>query len=207
MDTLPFLIDLHVHSSLYSDCATTLNPFEIETFALKAGIDAVVLTEHDSLWATDRFRDLQGQARDIEFFNGIEITAQHDYHLVALGISDTTLLPKGLPCQEIIDHVHNQDGIVILAHPYRNGLPPMKVMQQLDAIEVGSTSLHAPESKLSFILARELNKPAVACSDAHALIRIGWGYTSFPSRPTSVAHLCEMIKDGLGTPVLPNPFF
>jgi len=205
--TIHFHFDLHVHSALYSECAESLDPFKLEEYAKSAGIDGILLTEHDALWSRNQLEELQHHIPSVVFYNGVEVTARNGIHLVILGISEMGPLYKGIYCNDAISYAHDQGGIVILAHPFRNGLPQLRVIERVDAIEIGSTSLTALESELSQNLARSVGKPMLACSDAHALQRIGWAYTSFLRAPENERDLCQMIKSGQGKPILPNPFF
>lgn len=202
----PFCIDMHIHTSQYSECAETLHPQKIEKYACKAGLDAVIITEHDTCWKSDEIEKLQKALPNIWVFNGVEVTTRSGCHLVVFGIDELGPLHKGIGCEEVIRYVHENGGVVFLAHPFRKGLPSLGIIEQFDAIEVGSTSLSLKESKLSANLARTLNKPAIGCSDAHALPMIGWAYTQFPSWPENVSDLCRMVKEGLGEAVFPNPF-
>jgi predicted metal-dependent phosphoesterase TrpH len=59
----PFNIDLHVHSAKYSECAESLDPQQIEVYARKAKINAVVITEHDTLWRKHEFQELQEKGK------------------------------------------------------------------------------------------------------------------------------------------------
>jgi len=202
-----FHIDLHVHTAQHSECAESLNPLLVNKYAVKAGIHGAVITEHDTLWNKSDFNELQQRSRNVLLFNGVEVTTQNGCHLVVLGIKENGPLHKGISCNDAIDYARQERAIVILAHPFRNGLPPMKILKSIDAFEVGSTSLYKDESKLCRLLSEALQKPGIASSDAHALSMIGWAYTSFPEMPENVQHLCAMIKEGLGSPVLPHSFF
>ena len=201
-----FSIDMHIHTSRYSECAETLHPEKIEEYALKAGLDAVIITEHDTCWKRSDLRELQESSTSIQIFNGVEVTTKSGCHLIVYGIEELGPLRKGIPCEEAIRYVHESDGIIILAHPFRKSLPPLNIIEQFDAIEVGSTSLYKKESDLSMHLAQTLEKPVIGSSDAHALSMIGWAYTRFPSKPVNPKDLCRMIKEGIGEVVMPNPF-
>ncbi len=202
-----FHIDMHVHTSRYSECAESLDPRQIEAYAQKTNVHGIVITEHDTVWSKDQFEELQQELNSVILYNGIEVTTMGGYHLVIVGVSENGPLTKRIPCDEAIVYAHEQEGIVILAHPFRNGLPLLNVLEKVDAIEIGSTSLSRRESQLAVHLATTIGKPMIGCSDAHALSRIGWAYTCFPEKPESLHHLCWMIKEGQGKPVLPSPFF
>ncbi len=202
-----FNIDMHVHTAKFSECAESLDPLQIEEYARQAHVNAIVITDHDTLWDKQEFQELKNMFHEIQLYNGIEVTTENGYHLIIIGIKEQGPIHKGVTCNKAISYAHEQGGVAILAHPFRRGLPPIKIIAQVDAIEVGSTSLNEKESKLSINLAQAMTKPVIACSDAHSLPMIGWAYTSFPNRPENVSHLCEMIKKGLGKPTCPNPYF
>jgi len=201
-----YLIDLHIHSRNYSPCAQTLDPYLIAGSLSQKGLHGAVLAEHDTKWDNGAFALLRQHDTRCELFNGMELTTAGNYHLVLIGLQDDSKIKKGMDPVEAINNIHLQGGVVILAHPFRTGVPPLGVLKKVDAMELGSTSFNEQESRLSTLVARELGKPLVGSSDAHALERVGWGYTEFPTRPEDESHLCEMIKSGLGTPVLPYPF-
>ncbi|WP_136797605.1 MULTISPECIES: PHP-associated domain-containing protein [Desulfosediminicola] len=202
-----FSIDMHVHTSRYSECAESLDPRQIDSYAMRAGLHAVVITEHNTMWGNNEIKELQAQMSSILLFNGIEVTTNGGHHLVILGVDENTPLPKGISCSDAISTAHEQGGVAILAHPYRNGLPPLHTIEMVDAVEIASTSLSRKETDLSCHLAQFLGKQAIGCSDAHALTRIGWSYTQFPCSPRDTSHLCQMIRQGLGNPVMPKRCF
>jgi len=202
-----FNIDLHVHTARYSSCAEFLDPLQIEQYCLDAGIQGVVLTEHDTCWNTDELADLQAHCPSVRLFSGIEVSTAEDSHLIVIGLEDHRVLAKGMPFDAVVAAAHEQAGLVILAHPFRKTIPPLSSVSKVDAIEIGSTSLHEPEARLSACLTEVLQKPSVACSDAHALPMIGWAYTRLPRQPANLAELIQMIRQGHGRPVLPHPFF
>lgn len=202
----PFFIDMHVHTSRYSECAESLDPLKLESYALNAGLHGVILTEHNAMWCEEEFQELQNTMKSIILYNGIEVTTDERHHLVIVGVNKNTVFWKGIKSKEAISLANEQGGVVILAHPYRSGLPSLDIIKQVDAIEILSTSLSREESELAGHLTSYLGKSAIGCSDAHALLRVGWAYTAFPCRPESSDHFCEMIRDGLGTPVQSKPF-
>lgn len=199
----PYRIDLHVHTGRYSQCAELVDPYRIEHHALRAGLDAVVLTEHDMLWEEEELSVLQESASQIRFFRGIEVTAR-DCHLIVIGIDDAGALFRGVSAEEVIETTHTNDGCVILAHPFRDADPSRIPVQRVDAIEVGSTSFSETEALRALELCRQFEKPAVASSDGHALSRIGWAWTEFPREPENEHSLADQIRSGLGTAIIPN---
>lgn len=198
-----YRIDLHVHTGRYSQCAEFVDPYEIEHHALRAGLDAVVLTEHDILWEEEELGVLQQSASQIRFFRGIEVSAR-DCHLIVIGIDDAGTLFRGVSAEEVIETAHDNGGCVILAHPYRDADPSLIPVQLIDAIEVGSTSFTETEALRALELCKQFGKPAVASSDGHALSRIGWAWTELPRKPENEHSLADQIRRGLGAAIIPN---
>ncbi len=200
-----FRIDLHVHTSRYSQCAEFLEPYRIEEYAHKAGLSGIVLTEHDIFWQDEEIEMLQEALGKLHIFRGIEVSAQ-DCHLVVIGIDDAAEMYRGASTQNIVEVAHRSNAAVILAHPYRDSCPDRVPVELVTAIEVASTSFSADEAKRAIQLAKRFNKPMVASSDAHALSRIGWAWTEFPTMPSNEAELAQLLHAGKGLPRTPNTF-
>ena len=198
-------IDLHVHTGRYSRCAEFVDPYQIEEYALRAGLAGVVLTEHDVFWQDEEIEILRKRSRILRFFRGIEVTAR-GCHLVVIGLTEAALLAKGMSMEEVVEIASAQDAAVILAHPYRDADPSVLPVELADAIEVASTSFTTREAAAARELARTVRKPEVASSDGHALSRIGWAWTEFARMPADEKELARMIRTGSGRPVAPNPF-
>jgi predicted metal-dependent phosphoesterase TrpH len=200
-----FRIDLHVHTGRYSACAETVAPQEVAARARAAGLHAVVLTDHDMLWELEELLPLRAAAPEMRLFRGIECSTSSG-HLVVIGLDDAGALHRGIDFAEAVRIARRAGAAVILAHPYRDGQPEALPLGEIDALEIASTSFSQEESLRSIHLARSLGKPQVAASDAHALSRIGWAYTSFPRLPADERGLAEMIRAGEGRPEVPRPF-
>ena len=196
-------LDLHVHTGRYSQCAETVDPYRIEEHALRAGLDGVVLTDHDILWEEEEIELLRQRSPAIVIYRGIEVSAE-GAHLVIIGLDDAGMLHRGIPVAEACAIAHQHAACVILAHPFRDADPAVVPVRLVDAIEVGSTSFTVEEADLARRLARRMGKPQVACSDAHALSRIGWGWTEFPAAPGDELELAALISSGAGTAVVPE---
>jgi len=196
-------LDLHVHTSRYSECAETLDPHRIEEYALTAGLGGVVLTDHDTLWTEEEIAHLRNLSPGIRIYRGIEVSAR-GAHLVIIGIEEAGRLPRGIPVDEACHRAHEQGACVILAHPYRDSDPTQLPVELVDAIEIGSTSFTPEEAASARDLAVLSGKPGVAASDAHALSRIGWSWTEFRSIPDDERALARLIRTGKGTAVVPE---
>ena len=150
---------------------------QVISAAVAAGLDAIAITDHDSMEGYSIARELD---TDILIIPGIEISTR-DGHLIALGI--TTQPDPGLPVLDTIRIVQNSGGITVLPHPfhrYRHGaaLKCPEAFRAADAIEVYNSRYVIPHANQRAIrLARTLGKPAVAGSDAHNARFVGYGRT------------------------------
>lgn len=200
----PFRVDLHVHTGRYSQCAELVDPFGLEAAAVKAGLAGLVLTDHDVFWQDEEITVLRQRSPAIRIYRGIEVSAR-GCHLVVIGIEDAAQLDRGMELEQVTKVAHAANAAVILAHPYRDAFPDELPVHLVDAIEIASTSFTVDEARRAHQLAHRHHKPKVACSDAHAMSRVGWAWTELPYLPESELDLAEAIRSGLGRPVAAHP--
>lgn len=167
--------DLHIHTSCSKDGESTV--MQVLSAAASAGLDAIAITDHDTMQAHAIARTID---TDILIIPGVEISTREG-HLIALGIE--TKPDQGLPILETIQMVRDEGGITILPHPfhrYRHGaaLKCPESFRAADAIEVYNSRYVIPHAnQRAMRLAYKLGKPAVAGSDAHNARFVGYGRT------------------------------
>ena len=120
-------IDLHVHTSKYSECAEFLDIEKVEGHAASMRIDALVVTDHDYFWKPKEFDSLCMKFQRLKLFRGIEVSSDCDCHFVVIGIPKQGPLVKGVSIETIIGYTQSHNGAVILAHPYQLVLPDSSV--------------------------------------------------------------------------------
>lgn len=186
-------IDLHVHEKTFSkDSFLALE--EVVDLARKKGLDAVCITDHDSMGLREYARKYS-QKTGFPVFVGIEYySLQGD--ILAFGIED---YPKErLDAQTFIDHVHRQGGIVISAHPFRHNRRGLEEeldrVKGMDAIEVlnGSTLPDAAMRAVEY--ARKYSFAVTGGSDCHYPDKVGVCATYFPYPVCTVEELSEAIR-------------
>ena len=101
---------IHAHST-HSDGTGTVA--QIARAAERAGIDVVLLTDHDTLAGEERWYG------DVLVLVGEEVTPRNRDHFLAFGI-DECVSPK-LSGPEIVDAVRAQGGFGFAAHPWSRG--------------------------------------------------------------------------------------
>lgn len=116
------ILNLHIHS-VYSDGTGT--HAEIGKAALKAGIDAVIVTDHN-VFISDLDHYYQDNQRRVLLMTGEEI---HDpcqvpqkNHLLVFG-AGRELAQYANNLQQLIDQATNLGGLTFLAHPFEVSLP------------------------------------------------------------------------------------
>jgi predicted metal-dependent phosphoesterase TrpH len=78
-------VDIHVHTGKYSGCAVDTPETMVEG-AIAAGLDGIVLSEHDLVWPSTLLADLQLRYPQIRLFSGAEMTTLEGEHVLALGL-------------------------------------------------------------------------------------------------------------------------
>lgn len=125
------IADVHVHTRRSDGW---FNAETLAEAALHAGLDAVVVTDHDDLQAGFDLRDyVARQSLPLTIYPGSEITARvdgHDVHVLALGIEDD-VAPWQSP-EWTVEQVAKLGGIPVLAHPYKNGTGYLRAFETLD---------------------------------------------------------------------------
>lgn len=124
--------DFHAHTR-FSD--GVVSPCDLVLNARRRGLDAVAITEHNSVFPAMIGRACAPFIEDAPLvLIGEEITTR-EVHMLAIGIErdvDARMSPK-----RVIDAVHEQGGVVIAAHPTRRFWPALlPVCDRLDGVEV-----------------------------------------------------------------------
>lgn len=193
--------DLHLHTSRHSPDSET-DPFDLLAAARTAGLDGVVLTEHDYLWPEGELAELRAAAPDLIILGGIEVTGRGGDMLV-YGIADASTLPRGIGWGELTREVHRQGGVVIAAHPNRWGQPFARVVRdsgaELDGIEVMSNNMDRElRVQAAELLKKYPNFAQLGNSDSHAPWSVGCCYTEFDAVIRTSADLASAIRGRKG---------
>ncbi len=155
------LVDLHAHSSAISLCCRIRGAQVIDA-AIENGIDGIVLTNHfQKSYMTEigeeEFirRYIQeyyltkeiGEEKNFKVFFGIEVTMEKysNVHMLIYGVEPAFLEEtKGicdLTQEELYTLVKEKGGILVQAHPYRNGTTVLDT-NFLDGVEINCHPLY-----------------------------------------------------------------
>ena len=193
-------IDLHVHTQLHSPCSH-IDPSLLIRQAVKAGLDGLVITEHQYQWREEDLSALCARSGEQGFLlaAGVEYwSAQGDVLIYGLTHAQAMDVQKGLPLEQVIGIVHEMGGVCVAAHPTRAGMgfDQRIATMPLDAIEVRSVNLLEHEQRLAIQLADDLGLRKVASSDAHLIQDVGRYATAFPDPIRSMGDLQVALKNG-----------
>ncbi|WP_229592106.1 PHP-associated domain-containing protein [Pseudodesulfovibrio sediminis] len=197
------LIDLHVHSSV-SRCSA-LAPIEIIELSVEQGLDGVCITDHDTVDILAHIKE-GFQPNGLLVLVGMEYTTPQGDFLVHGPVES---LRKGMDASELLLEVERIGGAVISAHPFRGWRPcEVGLLDALPctAIEVlnGRNSEH--ENSLAGALAKKLQLPGVAGSDAHNVAELGRFPTRFDVPVNNRMDLVNALKAGQCTPAASPSF-
>jgi len=105
---------LHLHTT-YSDGTATVD--EVIAAATEAGVDLVLLTDHDSLGARDD--GWEGRHGDVSVLVGTEVSPKQGHYL-AFGV-DGEIPHAGRSAVQIAAEVREAGGVGFAAHPFSTG--------------------------------------------------------------------------------------
>ena len=188
-------IDLHMHEMRYSK-DSFLKLEEMVVIAKEKGLDAICITDHDSM-GLKKFAQEYSKLVDFPIFVGIEFySLQGD--IIAFGIEEYP--DHRVSAQEFIDYVKERGGVCYSAHPFRNnrrGLEGhLNEVTGLDGIEVlnGSTKTDACRTAAEY--AKKLGLIPVGASDCHVPEKVGVCATWFPGEIRTLQELLAAFEKG-----------
>lgn len=206
-------IDLHIHTSPHSACSY-LDPLELVQKARRLRLDGICLTEHQVIWESADV-DMLARESGIKIFRGNEFTTNQGDILVFGFYKDIKEL---LTIEELHEMVKSAGGFMIAAHPYRGfktfGIGQLqmsveqacqrKVLNFIDAIEVGNGKLSVDENDMARKVAEKLDLSGTGGSDAHRIDEIGKWVTLFENEVRNELELVQELHAGRFTAVKGN---
>ena len=189
-------VDMHMHTEYSRDSRQSLRVFAAA--AEQAGLNVVCVTDHDTVEGALRLREMNTALRVIV---GEEIYTR-DGELIGLFLERA--IPPGLPLDESIARIREQNGVAYVPHPFsRNRLRHVRrsVLERsvplLDAVEVfNAREAFAADNARALAFAVRHNLPGGAGSDAHRPNEIGRAYVEIPDFATRDEFLVSL-RSGL----------
>jgi len=195
-DRLTVRIDPHVHSHASYDGK---DPVElILAHANEIGLDAVVITDHDTIHESLRAAELAPEY-GLVGVPGVEVSTA-DGHLLAVGVEEMPELRR--PLGETVKEVRALGGVAIVPHPFqrtRHGVRKRNITD-CDAIEVYNSWLFTGyRNRRARRFAMEQGYSHVGGSDAHTTKMVGRAHTEirFDSELTRNKVTSDVIVDAI----------
>ncbi len=189
------LADLHIHTH-YSNpwwrVESILSPRQVLQIAVKRGLGAVAITDHNTFAGSAEALTLQSEFPSVIIVPGEEITSREG-DILAYGIS--TVIPRGLSASETVERIHQQGGVAVAAHPFqrnlilfgrdlfRRGLGEVCQVLPLEGVEYMGSSLkrvNGARNRQARAYGKENHLALLSNSDAHFGFRVGRCQTTFP---------------------------
>ena len=190
------LVDMHLHA-LPNSTDSFLTLQEIVAIAKMRGLDAICLTDHDSMGGKD-FAEEYSREIGFPIFVGVEYFSLWG-DITAWGID--SFPQERIEAQTFIDQVNAAGGFCVSCHPFRNNNRGfehhLREARGLHGVEVlnGSADMDANRTALRYC--RELGLKAIGASDAHTTGQIGKYVTWLPEMVTTLPdfiaqlHACQ----------------
>lgn len=197
------LVDMHLHERTHS-ADSFLDLEEIVTIAKAKGLDAVCITDHDSMGLRD-YAAAYAKKAGFPIFVGIEFfSLQGD--ITAWGIDGCP--DRRIDAQPFIDQVNAAGGFCVSCHPFRNNMrgleDNLRRVKGLHGVEVlnGSTDLEANRTALRYC--RELGLKPIGASDAHTAGQVGKYVTWLPEKVFTLEEFVQQLKSRPTRPAIWN---
>lgn len=187
-------IDLHMHEKRYS-LDSTISLEEIVEIAKKRGLDAICITDHDSMGLREYAKEYS-EKTGFPIFVGIEFySLQGD--ILAFGIEHYP--EERVDAQGFIDYVHEQGGVVVSAHPFRHNRRGLEgnldILKGVDAIEILNGSTLPDATMMAVKYAKKNGFAITGGSDCHYPDKVGICATYFPNAIKTMDDLVSAIRN------------
>ncbi len=181
-DKTVFRADLHMHTRHSKDSLS--KPQDILSSALKKGLHAIAITDHDEIeGAFETARLARAKKLPLQVIIGEEVSTDRG-DLLAYFLKKR-IAPGKLPI--VLAEVKRQGAVCCAAHPYdftRHGIAlgklPPALVPSINCVEAFNARITLPSHNVSAeAFARSHGKPMLAGSDAHHPSEVGAAYVEF----------------------------
>jgi predicted metal-dependent phosphoesterase TrpH len=164
--------------------------------AIQCGLDGVVITEHNVLWPADEVAVLQAKFPALRILRGVEVSTAQG-HMLVYGIADGSGFYQGMPVSDLAKQVHQEGGIVVVAHPcrYSDEIPEEIYGAGIDGVEVMGTNVRAYMQDGIRRIQERLEVPGIAGTDAHTAEMLGVFATDFDNHIGTERDLVMAVKE------------
>ena len=189
-------VDVHCHTAASYD--SQLLPERLLARADAVGLDAVVVTDHDTVHGAHVAADLAVDY-DVTVLVGCEVSTA-DGHLLAIGVDEAPNPDE--PLSATARWIRDAGGLAVVPHPFqrsRHGASAAAI-EGVDGVEVyNAQTVVGLRNDQAERFARERGYPAFGGSDAHRAGGLGLAATAVtlaPGQPPSPATILAAMRDG-----------
>jgi predicted metal-dependent phosphoesterase TrpH len=193
-----FYVDHHLHTTLHSP-DSIIEPEELAYRARRAGLDALVVTDHDHQWTEAELEEVNNSSSGVLILSGVEVSAREGHFLV-YGLPSHREAPPGIALADLLQVVNRYQAAIVAAHPFRWGQPFDEIVRThgpvFHGVELVSNNVTAETRRLASELLERTPMPATGSSDAHVPDVIGCYRTAFESRIRSMPEFVAALRSG-----------
>jgi predicted metal-dependent phosphoesterase TrpH len=194
--------DHHVHTSRHSP-DSDIEPEELIASAREAGLDGVVITEHDYQWSDSELEGLRRRASGLVVLAGVEVSAREGHFLV-YGLPEDADVEPGIELRALLEEVRRADAAIVAAHPFRWDQPFDAIIAEhgvcFDALELVSNNITPETRRLTQAVLTRHPMGATGSSDGHQPEVVGCYYTEFPGSIHTIRDFVAALRSGRGRP-------
>jgi predicted metal-dependent phosphoesterase TrpH len=199
-------IDHHIHTSKHSP-DSEIDPDVLIDRAVLAGLDVVVITEHDYQWKPDELADLNAKAnaKGLTVLSGVEVSAREGHFLV-YGLPDLSVAGvfPGISLKDLMMVVRDRNAAVVAAHPFRWDQDFGKIVSDhgpvFDGVELVSNNVSLDTRAKAESLLKKHPMGATGSSDGHVPEAVGCYYTEFPGEIRTMSDFVAALQSKQGRP-------
>jgi predicted metal-dependent phosphoesterase TrpH len=198
--------DLHIHSNYSFD--SFMSARYIIKFAKVRDLSIISVTDHGNMdiYSNEFSPERREQIFDehgIFVIPGMEIKTNRG-DIIGLFINQEI---TSTTFSDAVVEIKEQDGIVIIPHPYHRDCDPRELITEVDILETVNGRCKNQKNDQAVILGESMNVPTVGGSDAHMYWEIGQIRTtisnSLPDQPIKndvIELICESERTVRGSP-------
>lgn len=158
------LFHLHTRHSFDS----ILSPAKILARAREMRVHVLIVTDHNTIQGSRSVHALSAGTPPMMIMAAEYQSEKGD--IIGLFLKEEIRTRNS---QEIIQQIHEQDGLVVLPHPYKAHKLDDELLAGVDLIESHNSRCSGAENARAGELARKLNRPVIGGADAHCLCELG----------------------------------
>jgi len=191
-------VDLHVHT-IYSGDSLITPKILVDALHANSFLKTVAITDHNTLEGYRYVSKLATAYEDILVLPGIEAATPRG-EIIIIGTEERP--PRPATPEELVEFAEQRNAVTIIPHPYRapSGLGDYAKHLRPTAIEVYNPTAMPILNRIALRLAKEMNLPQIAASDAHHIKDLGAAYTKIDAAQ-NLDEILKAIKNGKVQPV------